>query len=620
MPENIHERIQQGLECLKNSEWQSAEKNFRNILRIREVPYIRTKLAMACYMQGKYEEAWKALQPNLTAEVMEPYARAWAAELCRHESLIPEARKYLKDGIRQYEWGTTNIAAMGISPEIWHYAAVVLKKVAGTLDDHELVLDLHYRWTSYPPFLEDYYLAGVAHFNLYQYHHAVAVWGEFRHEDFSPGEVLIAGTRLVQSGAIPHFPLEYSLPSYSPYLKEGQPSVEQLAKGGVVRLLTIGSLFRDPAFVVEQGELIRLLVNIGGSWGLALARSVMETRYPGITETVKLAALYGLVDRGVCGTEQPALKVLDGEQQTAMAEEEAGEGVSKIDPAVLLVLRRAENLLEQEKYEEAIQLLEPLIVVHFRSVELLQSYGRALALNKDFEEAMEVAESIMNLDRNNPVYTMLAVLLAVQAQDLETADEYLKRIQYAELPEDLREMYIYMKEVVLELAYLSQGLSHAANKLMLEQQLDKVLPKGRTLKGLLRTLPVEWLDSIYLHYDLPAAGRRSQRERILADYLLAAPVNVLIDGLSKEALELLHYLVDKQGFSTMGPITRKFGSFKKENYFEVGEKPETVIGELVVHGLVFVGTMDMDGRSFKSAVIPRELVERFTHLKKGSYE
>ena len=175
MPDNIQELIQHGLEYLRNAEWQLAEENFRKVLGVREVPYLRTKLAMTCYMQGRYEEAWDVLQPNLTAEVMEPYARAWAAELCRHENLILEARKYLKDGIRQYEWGTSNIAAMGISPEIWHYAAVVLKKVAGTLDDHELVLDLHHRWTSYPPFLEDYYLAGVAYFNLYKYDEAVAV-------------------------------------------------------------------------------------------------------------------------------------------------------------------------------------------------------------------------------------------------------------------------------------------------------------------------------------------------------------------------------------------------------------------------------------------------------------
>ena len=269
------------------------------------------------------------------------------------------------------------------------------------------------------------------------------------------------------------------------------------------------------------------------------------------------------MDRGVYKIGQPASMVLDGERQTVMVKEEVPEHVGKRDAAVISTLKRAENLMEQEKYDEAIQLLEPLIKVHSHSVELLQSYGRALVFNDDLEEAMEVAETIVNFDRNNPVYTLLAALLAIQAQDLETADEYLEHINYAALPEDLQEMYIYLKDVVLELAYLSQDLSQAANELLLDQQLNKVLPKGRTLKGLLRTLPVEWLDLIYLYYDLPAANRRSQRERNLADYLLSAPVSILTDELSTEALELLDYLVDKQGFSTMGPITRKFGSFQR---------------------------------------------------------
>lgn len=611
MPENVEELIQQGLEYLRNAEWQLAERNFRVILNVREVPYVRTKLAMACYMQERYEEAWAVLEPNLTAEVMEPYARAWAAELCRCENRILEARKFLKDGIRQYEWGTTNIEAMGISPEIWHYAAVVLKKVAGTLDDHELVLDLQDRWTSYPPFLEDYYLAGIAYFNLYQYENAVDVWRKFQNEGFSPGEVLITGTRLIQGGAVPHFPLEYSLPSYSPYLKDGQVSVEQLGEGGVVRLLTMGALFGDPDLSVEQGELVRLLVNVGGSWGLALAKSVMETTDPSMTEDVKMAALYGLVDRGICNVGQEVSMVIDGRLHTVIIEEQEDEHAGSLDSEMFFVILRAENMMEQGEYEEALELLQPLIEVRPNSVELLQCYGRVLVLNNDMAEAVKVAQTLFRWGEDNPIYRLFAALLACEAEDLDLADKYVNSIDCAALPEDLQGMYHYLKEVLLKLAYLGQGLGQATNERILNEQLNKVLPKSRTLKGLLRTLSVEWLDLIYYYYDLPPFPRRPEREKALADYLLSAPAAELLTGLSGEALDLFQYLLNRQGFSRMGPITRKYGSFQEESFFD-GNEPTTVVGELVIHGLAFVGTVNMDGRSFKGVVIPRELAARFT--------
>jgi len=131
------------------------------------------------------------------------------------------------------------------------------------------------------------------------------------------------------------------------------------------------------------------------------------------------------------------------------------------------------------------------------------------------------------------------------------------------------------------------------------------------LKGLLRTLSVEWLDLIYYYYDLPPFPRRPEREKALADYLLSAPAAELLTGLSGEALDLFQYLLNRQGFSRMGPITRKYGSFQEESFFD-GNEPTTVVGELVIHGLAFVGTVNMDGRSSKGVVIPRELAARFT--------
>ena len=129
-------------------------------------------------------------------------------------------------------------------------------------------------------------------------------------------------------------------------------------------------------------------------------------------------------------------------------------------------------------------------------------------------------------------------------------------------------------------------------------------------------MPVEWIDDACSRYDLPPARMRAEREKQLIQYLQQPDqLEKIVAALDDDEVELLQYLLEREGWSRIGPITRKFGSMQGDGfYWNEGEGPYSPLGILWSRGLVFVGRSQIDNRRTKIAAIPVELRSLLTQM------
>jgi len=71
----------------------------------------------------------------------------------------------------------------------------------------------------------------------------------------------------------------------------------------------------------------------------------------------------------------------------------------------------------------------------------------------------------------------------------------------------------------------------------------------------------------------------------------------------------LKYLLQREGWSRLNAVTRKFESMEGDGFFWNEMDPESPLGNLWSRALVMVGKATLKGRRCKIATIPMELRE-----------
>jgi len=165
--EDIKRMERESNRLIGEMKWAEAETILREAMQVIRVPPVVNNLAFCRFMQDDPEEAFEILQPNLAPGAHHPFAQALAAQICVALERRAEAEEYLESAIRDYETGIPEArTAPDAVAKQWYRYATSLKRAAGDLGHHQLVLDLYRRYETCSSDMEDRFFAGVASFNL----------------------------------------------------------------------------------------------------------------------------------------------------------------------------------------------------------------------------------------------------------------------------------------------------------------------------------------------------------------------------------------------------------------------------------------------------------------------
>lgn len=140
------------------------------------------------------------------------------------------------------------------------------------------------------------------------------------------------------------------------------------------------------------------------------------------------------------------------------------------------------------------------------------------------------------------------------------------------------------------------------------EQEDKGISLKVGLAPALKVLPAHWVEAVHIALELPKARRKAERVAAIVGLLLDPEgLSRVLGKLDKKERQALKYLIDERGWRKTGPFCRRFGNDQEDGWFWLDNEPESVLGRLRLHGLVFVGRAHIGGRRFRVAVVPTPL-------------
>ncbi len=132
------------------------------------------------------------------------------------------------------------------------------------------------------------------------------------------------------------------------------------------------------------------------------------------------------------------------------------------------------------------------------------------------------------------------------------------------------------------------------------------LSPDTTLSAALNKCPAEWIDAICKAIGVRWDVKREKIHGIVERLTDADGLGRLVGSLSEECRGALVFVLERGGWVKYGQLSRRAGR-EDGGFFWTRSPPRTVIGVLRLHGLLFVGRSGLGGRTYKVAVVPREL-------------
>ena len=434
-----------GKKQLNAGHWEEAAETFRKLLELDDHPVVRNNLATAYYNSGKVDEAWEVLAPELAKDVISPFAWALASMIACDQGRGLEAREYLERSIFLFERGVRDPRELGFKPEAWREYTVIIKRAAGHLGDHRLVLNLHKRWERYYQSPEDLFQVGVAFFNTHYPLRAVQVWSRIRERGWGFLEGFAITARLVDQGVVPHFLLPYSAPDFGPLAEPTVEEVRRKLEHGGNRALILANLF-DPDFPRSMAqESVFRLVSLG-EWGLAFGRSLLESSIPPME--LKMAAGMALMEQGVLAPGEPVTMVIDGvERQVHLM----SQRLAPASPEQKAELLEIQDLLLEGQCERARDLLVERFQAGNLSLEGCQLLAKAHGALGELEKALDIVYIFKRLgDQGNAWGYLVVADLYLYLGELDLAREYLELVPYSELSPTAKQRYREIEEYLKE--------------------------------------------------------------------------------------------------------------------------------------------------------------------------
>jgi hypothetical protein len=172
-----------------------------------------------------------------------------------------------------------------------------------------------------------------------------------------------------------------------------------------------------------------------------------------------------------------------------------------------------------------------------------------------------------------------------------------------------KDHYKYMDYKMAQLIARFRGEAFDKLEQSLRRDIEsKPLPVNTTLKAALNKLPAVWIDGICLCLAVPAERKKWDKVSRIASYLSdQASLARTIASLQPRQREALGYVLNCGGWVRHGQLSRRFGDETGDGWWWNENPPQSIIGQLRLHGLLFVGQMPIGNRHYKVAVIPGEL-------------
>lgn len=304
-----------------------------------------------CHEQlGEYEEALAVLAPNLRSKAIpSAFAHGLAARILHKLGRQEEAIAQLQLGIEDFAAVLDFFRQTKTPPtEDFREYLIVLQEAAGILGRHRTVLELHKRWQSLYVSPHNWFLAGVAAFNLGRYRQAASYWrleGTPKEWRFLDDYRLVAEE--VESGLVPPFPLPYQPLS----LEEMKKKIEKM-KNGEECSLTGAEIASMLGYLAANGfknpVVLAGLIRYSGAWGERFARNLLLSNR--IEKDIKFMVASTLVESGRVAPDEPLRAIVDGRPQTITVKSlEVREG----DEEAAAVWEEAKALRDAGRAEEA---------------------------------------------------------------------------------------------------------------------------------------------------------------------------------------------------------------------------------------------------------------------------
>jgi len=221
-----------------------------------------------------------------------------------------------------------------------------------------------------------------------------------------------------------------------------------------------------------------------------------------------------------------------------------------------------------------------------------------------------------------PLRKVMAAEPRIRIRDVEIEDALgMAELQLAEARGEVVEMEMPALPQPFDFPglvgfHMVESLIQARMEGLQAEQEGRPLPPREGLGTLLRDLPVEWLDATWQALE-PGPDRprlRKERERTIAAHLDSHETlrEVVAERLSEEGRRLLAFILDRGGKAPAAAVARVFGSDEDDGWFWNEEPPTSVLGQVRLHGLAFVGAAQT-GHATRTVLVPRELRQGLEH-------
>ncbi len=124
----------------------------------------------------------------------------------------------------------------------------------------------------------------------------------------------------------------------------------------------------------------------------------------------------------------------------------------------------------------------------------------------------------------------------------------------------------------------------------------------------LNRYPATWISAALRAHGIPMTGVKREKIEAIAERLRnPQKLSDLIDKLGIDEREILTKVLSQGGVVKYQSISRTYGDETPDSYFWDSMPPQSPIGRLREHGLIFVGRMQLGSRREKMLVVPLEL-------------
>lgn len=169
------------------------------------------------------------------------------------------------------------------------------------------------------------------------------------------------------------------------------------------------------------------------------------------------------------------------------------------------------------------------------------------------------------------------------------------------------------EEILKETGLIMPGLLMKQYEKKFKEDAESIIiNKSSSLQSLLNKLPSEWINALCSRLHIKRFGKKSDKVKKIVTVLLSTHLQEVINTLPKDALEALALIKRNDGVIRYSELVKKCGGDDFGLWWEKNP-PNTAIGILRIHGLLIVGKMLKGERLYKTAIIPKEILQNMNN-------